>query len=269
MKIEELREQLTLSLPGLFQCDDFGNDRFRVRTPLLFPNGDVIDVFIAKTADSFTVTDYGDAADWLDTRTTIRRRSPKQRGLIEDTCETLGIGLENEQMVLREVAWSNLVDSVVRIAQAEARIGDVWFTTRQATKDVSLPRMVTDATVNEVDRWLRNRKLNVQSNVEETGTSRRTWFVDFKARSRTKESLVFVLSATGKQSAQNRLYEVAAACLDIGRRRQESGQLRFISLFDDTNDTWSPEDYELLRLESDVAHWSKPDELEKLLEVHT
>lgn len=267
MKVQELQEHLALSLPELFRCDDFGNDRFRVRTPLLFPNGDVIDVFIAKIADSFTVTDYGDAADWLDTRTTLRRRSPKQRGLIEDTCEMLGIGLEDEQMVLREVTWGSLVDSVVRIAQAEARVGDVWFTTRQAAQDVSVPRSAADGTVNEVAAWLRQRNLSVETKVEATGSSRRTWAVDFKASSPTKESLVFVLSAAGKQSARNRLYEVAAACLDLGRGQEKVEQLTFISLFDDTSDMWSQEDFDLLRLESNVARWSRPSELEELLEV--
>ena len=269
MKVQDLQEHLTVSLPQLFHCDDFGNETFRVRTPLLFPNGDVIDVFVAKVADSFTVTDYGDAADWLDTRTTIRRRSPKQRGLIEDTCETLGIGLENEQMVLRDVNLSNLVDSVVRIAQAEARVGDVWFTTRQATKDVSASGLAVEATVNEVDRWLRQRRLNVQTKVEETGNSQKTWSVDFRASSPTRESLVFVLSASSKQSARNRLFEVVAACLDLGARPVENEQLSFISLFDDTHTAWSSEDFELLRLQSNVARWSKPEELEELLEVHS
>ena len=143
MKVEELQEQLTSSLPPLFRCDDFGNERFRVRTPLLFPDGDVIDVFVSGTAESYTVTDYGDAVGWLDIRAPARRRSTKQLSLIEDTCQTLGIEFEGGRMVLREVSWKDLADSIMRMAQAEARVGDVWFTMKH-TIEGSSPSPVVD-----------------------------------------------------------------------------------------------------------------------------
>ena len=37
MTVEELRDQLTSSMPSLFGCDDLGDGQYRVRTPLLFP----------------------------------------------------------------------------------------------------------------------------------------------------------------------------------------------------------------------------------------
>ena len=269
MKVEELQEQLISSLPPLFRCDAFGNERFRVRTPLLFPDGDVIDVFVSGTAESYTVTDYGDAAGWLDIRAPARRRSPKQLSLIEDTCQTLGIAIEGGQMVLREVSWKDLADSIVRMAQAEARVGDVWFTMKHTMRGAATAQSLGESTAIDVNRWLRERKLNVETKYELRGNSQRTWSVDFRASSPTRESLVFLLSAAAKQTARNRVHEVVAACLDLSATKERQSQLRFISLFDDTSDTWSNEDYNLLKLQSDVAFWSKRDEFEELLAVES
>jgi hypothetical protein len=36
--------------------------------------------------------------------------------------------------------------------------------------------------------------------------------------------------------------------------------LQFVSLFDDTMDVWSREDFNLVSELSEIAHWSKPDE---------
>ena len=41
--------------------------------------------------------------------------------------------------------------------------------------------------------------------------------------------------------------------------------LRFISLFDDTADVWSEEDFKLVESISDIGRWSRPDEFVGLL----
>jgi hypothetical protein len=38
--------------------------------------------------------------------------------------------------------------------------------------------------------------------------------------------------------------------------------LRFISLFDDTSDVWTEEDFRLVEDLSTVTRWSRPDEFE-------
>ena len=125
MTVEKLREQLTSSMPSLFRCDDFGGDRYRIRTPLLFPDGGVIDVFISLNDDGlYTVTDYGDATGWLLTRTGDDGKLPKQRTLIADSCQSLGIGQDGEQLVIHDVAPDDLADAVMRLAQAEARVAE-------------------------------------------------------------------------------------------------------------------------------------------------
>ena len=102
MTVEELKEQLTSYLPPLFECDALGENRFRVRTPLIFPDGGVVDVFVSKSDGLYTVTDYGDAMGWLDMRSAATGIAPKQRSLVADACRTHGIELKGGHVMLQE-----------------------------------------------------------------------------------------------------------------------------------------------------------------------
>lgn len=124
MAVEELRDQLTSSLSPLFRCDDFGDNRFRIRTPLLFPDGRVVDVFMCKNDGFYTVTDHGDAVGWLWTRTGDDDQSPKQRELIADACQTLRIEQDGGQLVIHNVAPGDLAAAIMRVAQAEVHVAE-------------------------------------------------------------------------------------------------------------------------------------------------
>ena len=132
MNTDALYKSLSADLPPLFECSLAPRDGIRVRTPLLFPDGGVIDVYVLERDGAYTVTDFGDAAGWLGLQTVSQNRSPRQRELIADTCRTLGIELKGEVLVLRKVLSPGLADAVIRVAQAEARVADVWFTMRQS-----------------------------------------------------------------------------------------------------------------------------------------
>ena len=135
MTVEELQKQLTSSLPPLFRCDDFGDDRFRVRTPLLFPDGAVVDVFVARHNGIYTVTDHGDAVGWLWTRMGDDNRTPKQREFIVDACRTLRIEQDGDELIVRNVQPGALADAILRIAQAELHVAETarLFERRAAT----------------------------------------------------------------------------------------------------------------------------------------
>lgn len=71
---------------------------------------------------------------------------------------------------------------------------------------------------------------------------------------------------TGSRAAARRVTEhVLADCVDLQHLKLSAVHIEFISLFDDTQDVWSDEDYRLLEPVSDIALWSRPDELERLL----
>ena len=133
MTVEELKEQLTSSLPPLFRCDAIGENRFRVRTPLIFPDGGVVDVFVSKSDDRYTVTDYGDAMGWLDMRTATPGIAAKQRNLVADACRTHGIELKGGHVMLRSVDAKDL-----------ARVNHA----RRSSRGICRGRLVYDAAGN-------------------------------------------------------------------------------------------------------------------------
>ena len=273
MTVEELKEQLTSSLPPLFRCDALGENRFRVRTPLIFPDGGVVDVFVSKSNDLYTVTDYGDAMGWLDMRSATPGIAAKQRSLVADACRTHGIELKGGHVMLRSIEAKDLAESIMRVAQAEASVGDVWFTMPQAMRmpqelqSVADSRSSEDSTASDVDAWLRGKDLQFERKYRIKGGSEQTWSVDFRTRSPAGESLVFLLSAKTRTTARRRVNEVVTAWFDLGANSESHSRPAFISLIDDTTRAWRDEDYNLLKQQSDVAFWSRKDDLERLLAI--
>ena len=52
---------------------------------------------------------------------------------------------------------------------------------------------------------------------------------------------------------------------DLNHLKLTQTHLSFISLFDDSQDVWQDEDFRLVEDLSEVARWSRPDEVERLL----
>ena len=256
MNDNELCVAIGRSLPPLFTCSPAPQEGVRVRTPMLYPDGDVVDVFILERSESYTVTDFGDALGWLGLQSVSRRRSPRQEALVRDVCRTLRIGLFQDQLVLRNVLKDALAESVLRVAQAAVRVSDLWFT---------LCTQSLQTTADEVDEWLRDKRIPYERSVQRQGRSTRPWTVDFETHTDNRTSLIFLLS-TGTRGAVRRLVEhVLAGCVDLNHLKTTQQGLFFVSLFDDTEDVWRAEDFSLVDGHSEIAHWSRPDEFERLL----
>lgn len=78
-------EALTHELGTLFQCKPH-KEFVRVRTPFLYPDDGVIDVFVKLHSDHFVVSDLGEdlgeALGWLRLQSVSAQRSPKQQRLL-------------------------------------------------------------------------------------------------------------------------------------------------------------------------------------------
>ena len=118
------------SLPSLFQCSPAPVEAVRVRTPMMYPDGGIVDVFILERGDGFTVTDFGDALGWFHLQSVSRSHTPRQQLLIDDVCQTLGVELSRDQLMLRNIKTEELGDAVMRLGQAVVRVSDIWFTRR-------------------------------------------------------------------------------------------------------------------------------------------
>lgn len=72
--------------------------------------------------------------------------------------------------------------------------------------------------------------------------------------------------STGSRAAARGVAEhVLAAWFDLSHLQVGPEALRFVSLFDDTLDVWTPEDFRLVEPLSEVTRWSRPDEFAEKL----
>lgn len=242
-------------LPALFACSDHGEGRTRIRTPFLYPDGDVIDLFYFEQAGQITLTDYGETMRWLRMQTPALHRSPKQRHLIQDVCSTLGVEFFKGMLVLRLAAGEQLADAVIKLGQACVRVADVWFTMRTRA---------AQSTMGEVADFFAEKQIPFTQNDKLLGRSGSDWSVDFHTRTAKKSALIYVLSTGSSASSRRVADHVVAAWHDLNHLKAQN-QLELVSLFDDTVDVWSGEDFRLLESLSTVARWSNPEELEYIV----
>ena len=139
------------------------------------------------------------------------------------------------------------------------RVSDLWFTLRSQT---------LQTTADEVDEWLREKRINFERGVQRIGRSSQNWTIDFYTRTERRAALVFLLG-TGSRGAVRRITEhVLAGCVDLNHLKTSEPGLEFVSLFDDTEDVWRDGDFGLVENYSKIALWSRPDEVERILTGH-
>lgn len=239
----------------LFECLPV-NGRTRIRTPYLYPDGDVIDVFLMEDDFPTTLTDFGDTLGWLWTQTVSSRRTSRQQRLIEDVCLTHGVELYRGMLMVRVRRREMLPEAVVRLSQAALRVSDLWFTFRSQT---------TASINDEVEEFLLDRDIRFDRGERLVGRSGRTWSVDFHTRTAERSALVNVLSTGSNASARRMAEHTLATWHDLSNLRIAIEGMRFVSLFDDELDIWTPEDFGLVEQVSEVAYWSRKDEFAELI----
>ena len=239
----------------LFSCSEL-EGRVRIRTPFLYPDGDVIDLFYDERGTQPTLTDLGETLRWLRGQTVSRRRSPKQQQLIEDICVNHGIEFFRGMLMVRVRQLDDLASAVTRLAQAALRVADIWFTLR--TRAV-------ESLADEVEDYLKERDVLFARDERIVGRSGKVWRPDFHARLPHRSSLIYVLATGSRGAASTMTKHVVTSWVDLNHLQVGPEALAFVSLLDDTSDVWTIEDINLLADLSEVAFWSRPEEfLEKL-----
>lgn len=76
---------------------------------------------------------------------------------------------------------------------------------------------------------------------------------------------VYVMSTGSRSAARSVAEHVLAAWYDLNHLAAGPEALRFVSLFDDTTDVWSAEDFKLVDPLFTVARWSEPDRFIEVL----
>ncbi len=254
-EIVEICRDFSNGLGALFECVPHG-EFTRIRTPFLYPDGDHIDVFCKPQGDIVLVTDLGETTRWLRTQTVTAKRSPKQTAMIHDACVTHNVEFFRGMLTARSRSSEELASVVTRVGQASLRVADLWFTFRTRSFE-----SLTD----EVGEYLNERGLPFERGEKIAGRSGRVWTPDFHVRTPHRSSIIYVLSTGSRSAARSIVHYVHTAFYDLNFLATGAEALRFVSLFDDTADIWSDEDFRLAEQLSTIARWSQPAEFVDLL----
>ena len=91
----------------------------------MYPDGDLVDVFVECGEEGYLITDYGEALGWLRSHSFSDRMTGNQRNLAEDVCLTLGVELDRGQVSVRCSDSSDLPDAIHTLGQAAVRLSDI------------------------------------------------------------------------------------------------------------------------------------------------
>lgn len=95
----------------------------QVRTPLQYPDGDIVDVFVQRQQGGYLVTDYGDGLGWYRSQSIEVRLSEQQRQQVEGVCQSMEVELSLGCISL-SCEPKALADSVCRVARAVAQVSE-------------------------------------------------------------------------------------------------------------------------------------------------
>jgi len=248
-------ERLAPALGDLYACDRV-NDQVRIRTPYLYPDGTVIDIFCSDGMHGETLSDLGETLGWLRTQGAPSRRSGRQRRLLDDICVPHNVELFKGSLLTRVRQPEALADAVTRLGQVCLRVADLSLLLR--TQGFA-------SVVDEVEEFLGEQRISLVRGEKLIGRSARVWTVDFHTRSAARSALVTVLSTGTRGGTHGLANRAVAQWVDLNHLSVGPEGYRLVSLFDDSADVWSPEDVSLVSSVSDIALWSRPDSLAELL----
>jgi uncharacterized protein DUF1828 len=252
----DLREALASS-SLVRDCDVVQDGLLRVATPLQYPEGSNIDVFIRSTGDIFdsiSVSDLGQTVAYLADLHIYPFKTKKRRQLVSDICDTLGVMNENGEFGINLVSSDStlLTDAVLRVSQACLRIADLSFTQR-----FPVPSAFRD----DVEEFLANVDQPFEPDVELPGAFGRPVTIDFEVRGRALRSLLLTLSTANAAASHALANEVFRKWYDILPSKNSH---QFVTLYDSQNDVFRADDLE--RLKSLSAVFAFPAEQQQIRE---
>jgi hypothetical protein len=216
--------------------------RVECLTPLEYPSGDAVAVWIEGYDDRYVVTDYGESL------TGVLSHPPQDHKALVDQvlaiCGPLGLAYDKGS-VRTEAAFDEIGDAVWRIATAASLIAQssVAFHPRRRQQPVESPFVVA------VEHVLRDRSVTVERERKVTGASghRHTATIYLPQREAILEPI---------QGHWNQVSSVYAKFGDLSR----SNGYRLLSLLDDRSGEVDEELARMLVQVSDVVQWTRRDE---------
>lgn len=246
------------TLGELFICSESNNGYTRIRTPYLYPDGDVIDLFYKVSQRGPIITDLGETSRWLLSQTSNEFLSKKQDQAIQDILLTYGVSQYRGALVVDLSSSEDMTDAMIRLAQAAISIGNLYYLYRTR---------LTSSFDEEVTELLRENDISFEAGKKLKGKSGRDWRVDFQTFSSEKTSLIQTLSTGSRGAANTKANNVVASWVDLSRLEGKTKSFQFVSLLDDTIDIWKESTINQISEFSNIAYWSESERFVEMLRI--
>ncbi len=251
---EELRETMLATLPLLFVCQE-ENNRLKISTPYLYPNGDYIDLYLVETPNGLYLTDLGETMGYLADYGIALKQSSKRRKIIHDILLTHNVELFQGELRVYLEKEEQVAHAVVRLSQAITQISDLVFTLRLGTRTTFKE---------EVEEFWVEYGIPFERDYVVIGGSGESYTVDFYLSVPKHPWLVETLSSQSRSYANTLVSRVIRVWHDLHR---VDGRYRYLSLIDDSADVWKAEWLDQLAEFSEVIAWSEREKLLQLLKA--
>ncbi len=127
MNVEAIVRGMQDSLPDIFNCTAMPSGSVRVRTPLTYPGGTLVDVLLMGRDDgAVVVTDFGKTIRWLRVQS-ARGLTRGQNRKIAKVCQSLNVARTQNRITVIARDCRALGEPVIRVAQAAVLISHIGF----------------------------------------------------------------------------------------------------------------------------------------------
>lgn len=244
MECEELVARYIGQLKEGFQCIP-SKERLRIITPYLYPEGDLIEIFIEDLGDGrIKVTDLGESFRHLHSQGFDINASPKRKFLAETIASRVNVELSRGKLI-RIAEASEISEAMFDVITASRGIADLVYTSKTYE-----PGTFFD----EVKGFLEENRFKLESRVRVKGSSDKLYTVDFEVLN-GKRSYLHTLSPKAVYGIKGKVDATVRIWLDFDRN------LKKFSLLNNVDFEWKEPDVIILNRVSNVLFWSRKDEI--------
>ncbi|MEY4511273.1 MAG: hypothetical protein RLZZ450_3395 [Pseudomonadota bacterium] len=238
--------------------DQLPRGHVRLETAFLYPDGSSIDVFLKHEASqpllpATTLSDLGQTTTWLMDLQVKPWLSKKRQRIVEDVLRVHAVRQVGGALEIEMGSYDELLDDVVRLGQACARVADLTFT-RRTSLQVSVDE--------EVEELLADFALDYSPNADLKGRFGAPVKVDFLVKGQRLESAILTLSSASSAASHTFANEVFRRWYDLDDSERTKQR---VTVFDDRHDAYRVEDLNRIRSMSDLIALSDKQTLRDLL----
>lgn len=244
MECAEIIERAIESLRLGFKCIP-SDRRICIVTPYLYPDNDLVEVFVEEIGPNrVRVTDLGETLRHLESLGVDVLASSKRRFLLEQITKRIHVDIQRGKLE-REGSAEDIGSLLMDVIAAAQGVADLIYTSK-AYEPATFPE--------EVSIFLSEHKIEHEKRPAVFGTTGKKYWASLRLDGkRAREILVEAMSPSQETAMTTTVNRVFRMWSDVDENRTK------VSLLNDVDYLWKPEDTALLKRVSIVQTWSRKE----------